>query len=157
MSLEPQSPSTAITTPSTDDSDDIWEDSGLDSRREEVLSDLPARKRQQMNDGYRDGLSIGKARVMQSGFDKGYPIGVQIGLRVGSILGVLEGWMACKSIDTVPSTREKVKTTYMAAVEALGITELLKNSNEEALMEATTISGPALAIIEYWESKGVYS
>ena len=59
--------------------------------RGEILSDLPQLRRQHMTDGYREGLAVGKASVMQDGFDAGYPFGVQIGLRVGVVLGVLEG------------------------------------------------------------------
>ena len=59
-----------------------------------ILSDLPALRRQHMTDGYREGLAVGKARVMQSGFDSGYPIGVEVGLKVGNIIGVLEGVIA---------------------------------------------------------------
>src|SRR6201999_3459554 len=62
-----------------------------------ILSDLPALRRQHMTDGYREGLSVGKARVMQSGFDAGYPLGVEVGLRVGNVLGVLEGVLAALS------------------------------------------------------------
>ncbi|EXJ70184.1 uncharacterized protein A1O5_06252 [Cladophialophora psammophila CBS 110553] len=58
---------------------------------EEMLSDVPSLRRQHMTDGYREGLSVGKARVMQRGFDAGYPLGVELGLRVGKVLGVLEG------------------------------------------------------------------
>jgi hypothetical protein len=152
VSPDAESPATAVTSPSVDENEneDIWGDG------EDVLSDLPLRKRQQMTDGYREGLSIGKARVMQNGFDQGYPIGVQIGLRVGPIMGVLEAYLASKSTDAVLGMREMVKTTYATAVEALSIAELLKNSNEEKLMEATTIPASALATIEYWEAKGVY-
>ncbi|KIW35099.1 uncharacterized protein PV07_01817 [Cladophialophora immunda] len=60
-------------------------------RREVILSDVPSLRRQHMTDGYREGLSVGKARVMQRGFDAGYPLGVEVGLRVGQVLGVLEG------------------------------------------------------------------
>ncbi|OAL40084.1 hypothetical protein AYO20_00502 [Fonsecaea nubica] len=60
-------------------------------RREVILSDVPSLRRQHMTDGYREGLSVGKARVMQSGFDAGYPLGVEVGLRVGKVLGILEG------------------------------------------------------------------
>ena len=60
-----------------------------------------------MTDGYREGLSIGKARVMQSGFDAGYPMGVEIGLRVGNVLGVLEGIIA--ALTSVNSTGRSMK------------------------------------------------
>jgi hypothetical protein len=62
--------------------------------RNDILSDLPALRRQHMTDGYREGLSVGKARVMQDGFDAGYPVGMEVGLRVGTVLGVLEGVIA---------------------------------------------------------------
>jgi hypothetical protein len=57
-------------------------------------SDLPSLRREHINAGYREGLSVGKARVIQSGFDAGYPLGVAIALKVGPILGVLEGVLA---------------------------------------------------------------
>lgn len=47
-----------------------------------------------MADGYREGLSLSKARVAQRGFDEGYPLGVEMGVRVGRVLGVLEGIVA---------------------------------------------------------------
>lgn len=56
-----------------------------------IPSDLPSLRRQHMTSGYREGLAVGKASVMQAGFDAGYPFGVEIGLRVGTVLGVLEG------------------------------------------------------------------
>lgn len=62
--------------------------------RERILSDIPTLRRQHMTDGYREGLSIGKAQVMQDGFDVGYPVGVEVGMRVGVVLGVLEGILA---------------------------------------------------------------
>ena len=61
-----------------------------------MLSDLPSIRRQHMTSGYREGLSVGKAQVIQSGFDAGYPIGVEIALRAGKVLGVLEGSFAVK-------------------------------------------------------------
>lgn len=59
-----------------------------------ILSDVPSLRRQHMTSGYREGLSVGKAQVMQAGFDAGYPFGVEIGLRVGTVLGALEGILA---------------------------------------------------------------
>ena len=58
-----------------------------------------------MTDGYREGLSVGKAKVMQRGFDAGYPVGVQIGLRVGSVLGILEGVLAALASGNVKDWR----------------------------------------------------
>lgn len=57
----------------------------------DIYSDLPSLRRTHINTGYRDGLTTGKTRVIQQGFDAGFPIGVEIALRVGRVLGVLEG------------------------------------------------------------------
>jgi hypothetical protein len=108
------SPDTTVTTPdqSPAEDDDIWDsssdhhieesgiqynDDGVDGQyrpRVEMLSDLPALRRQHMTDGYREGLAIGKAKVMQGGFDAGYPLGIELGLRVGRVLGILAGVLA---------------------------------------------------------------
>lgn len=112
------SPSTNVTTPdqSPGADDDIWDtssdhdyprndstttqDLGLDDggiaerRPNQILSDLPTLRRQHVTSGYREGLAIGKAQVMQRGFDEGYPFGVELGLRIGAVLGVLEGMLA---------------------------------------------------------------
>ncbi|KIY01413.1 uncharacterized protein Z520_02965 [Fonsecaea multimorphosa CBS 102226] len=73
------------------DASSVHDDPSHRVRREVILSDVPSLRRQHMTDGYREGLSVGKARVMQRGFDAGYPLGVEVGLRVGTVLGVLEG------------------------------------------------------------------
>ncbi|KEF58455.1 uncharacterized protein A1O9_06381 [Exophiala aquamarina CBS 119918] len=119
----PSSPSTTVTTPdqSPGADDDIWDTSsdhqpphygsndnnavvdqenypdrqGLSQRGPDlILSELPTLRRQHMTSGYREGLAIGKAQVMQRGFDEGYPFGVDLGLRIGAVLGVLEGALA---------------------------------------------------------------
>jgi hypothetical protein len=64
-----------------------------------------------MTDGYREGLAVGKASVMQDGFDAGYPFGVEIGLRVGVVLGVLEGVVE----GLRKASRTATTTTTMAA------------------------------------------
>ncbi|EXJ92508.1 hypothetical protein A1O3_01060 [Capronia epimyces CBS 606.96] len=72
--------------------------------RAQILSDIPSLRRQHMTDGYREGLGVGKARVMQAGFDAGYPFGVEIGMRVGQILGVLEGVVSAATATSTTST-----------------------------------------------------
>ncbi|KAL2418114.1 hypothetical protein ABEF95_001626 [Exophiala dermatitidis] len=79
---------------SHNDHGDTPGDDGPRPQRGEILSDIPSLRRQHMTDGYREGLAVGKARVMQAGFDAGYPFGVEIGLRVGKVLGILEGIVA---------------------------------------------------------------
>jgi len=153
--MSPRSSSTAATSPAADshDDDDIWGEADGDHTTEEVLSDLPSMKRQHMTDGYREGLSIGKARVMQSGFDEGYPIGVKIAMRVGPILGVLEAYLACKSIEAIPGMRHIVKSTYDDALHDLSISNLLDNQDEKTLLASKTIPEAAETIISFWEGK----
>lgn len=115
--IVPSSPSTTVTTPdqSPGADDEIWDTSSdhehprndptaapendanhdaLSPRRPtQILSDLPTLRRQHVTSGYREGLAIGKAQVMQRGFDDGYPFGTELGLRVGAVLGVLEGML----------------------------------------------------------------
>jgi len=58
-------------------------------------SDVPRLKEKHETEGYRDGVTKGKAETVQAGFDEGYGLGAVLGLRVGKILGLLEGiWRA---------------------------------------------------------------
>ncbi|KIW78198.1 hypothetical protein Z517_08031 [Fonsecaea pedrosoi CBS 271.37] len=89
-------------------------------RREVILSDVPSLRRQHMTDGYREGLSVGKARVMQSGFDAGYPLGVEVGLRVGKVLGVLEGVVSALTTKPARSSGKPVGEAGLGSSTATG-------------------------------------
>lgn len=54
-------------------------------------SDIPRLKEKHETEGYRDGVTKGKADSVQVGFDEGYGLGAVLGLRIGRILGLLEG------------------------------------------------------------------
>jgi flagellar biosynthesis/type III secretory pathway protein FliH len=54
-------------------------------------SDIPRLKEKHETEGYRDGVTKGKAESLQKGFDEGYSLGAVLGLRIGKILGLLEG------------------------------------------------------------------
>ncbi|KAE9370868.1 hypothetical protein N431DRAFT_315479, partial [Stipitochalara longipes BDJ] len=54
-------------------------------------SDIPRLKEKHETEGYRDGVTKGKAESVQKGFDEGYSLGALLGLRIGKILGLLEG------------------------------------------------------------------
>jgi hypothetical protein len=54
-------------------------------------SDIPRLKEKHETEGYRDGVTKGKAESVQKGFDEGYSLGATLGLRIGKILGILEG------------------------------------------------------------------
>ncbi|KAK5035370.1 Essential protein Yae1, N terminal [Exophiala sideris] len=171
QSPAPSSPSTTVTTPeqSPGADEDIWDtssdhhdipDVGVAGDREQglsgsggrsILSDVPSVRRQHMTDGYREGLSVGKASVMQAGFDAGYPFGVEAGLRVGTVLGVLEGVIAGvrKNITTTTVTANGggdavadvafakdgafLKDLYDRASRELSISELMKGMDDEKI------------------------
>lgn len=156
------SPSTAITTPESRyaDHDDIWEsdhenNSGLGSgniqREAEMLSDLPTVKRQHMTDGYREGLSIGKAKVMQKGFDEGYPIGMAIALRAGKVLGVMEGIIAAKDIPDTSKT--SVRKLFNQAKKELAVAALLKEMTDQTISQATEVPDSIEQILCKWEAR----
>jgi len=54
-------------------------------------SDIPRLKEKHETEGYRDGVTKGKAESVQKGFDEGYSLGAMLGLRIGKILGLVEG------------------------------------------------------------------
>ena len=153
---------TTLTTPdqSPGADGDIWADDspsdipdGNPPRNQEMLSDLPSIRRQHMTDGYREGLSVGKARVIQPGFDAGYPIGVEIALRAGKVLGVLEGYLAVKGDALDAKTRGEVKKMYEQAKMQLDVKELLGGVDDKVISEAKAIEGLGRveATLRRWE------
>lgn len=155
------SPSTAATTPELAGSipnDDIWGSddetshrAGTESRNNEtLLSDLPVVRRQHMTDGYREGLGIGKARIMQKGFDQGYPVGIRIGLRAGKVLGLLEGVVAAKG--TQSDAKTQVQKLLDRARQELIVSSLMKDINDEQLMASSEIPATVEAVLRKWES-----
>jgi len=154
------SPVEVATSPEPASADeDIWASDHEDNpgtsshgqpQAEDLLSDLPTVKRQHMTDGYREGLGVGKAKVMQKGFDDGYPIGVMIALRVGKVLGCIEGVLAAKDI---PDTRRSdVRRTYERAKSELAINSLLKGIDDQNLMASKTFPASIETALEKWET-----
>jgi len=86
-----------------------------------------------MTDGYREGLAVGKASVMQDGFDAGYPFGVEIGLRVGVVLGVLEG--------VVEGLRKASRTTTTTTTMATANATITMSKKNVASVEGGSSSG----------------
>lgn len=153
-------PVTAVTTPEAVSSDDIWasdSDHGYDltnrsERRDaasDMLSDLPTIRRQHITDGYREGLSVGKAKVMQKGFDDGYPLGTSIALRVGKVLGYLEGILAAKDIDDV--VKAPVRKIYEQAKLDLAVTVLLKDKTDQDMVTSEGLMASIGRVLSKWE------
>ena len=151
---------TTITTPeieSTSPNDDIWASDDehdiaapTETRSNEtLLSELPTVKRQHMTDGYREGLSIGKAIVMQNGFDAGYPIGMAIALRVGKILGCIEGVLASKDLDE--DAKVSARRLLEKAKQELAIGTLLKDISDQDAMQMTCVNASIDTTLIRWE------
>ena len=107
-----------------------------------------------MTDGYREGLSVGKAQVMQSAFDAGYPIGFEIALRAGKILGVLEGYLAVKEDAVSKVERDEIRKMYERAKVELDVKELLKGVSDDTIAEAKEARGleSVQAVLLKWEN-----
>lgn len=155
------SSTTAATTPEVvppDDTNDIWASDDehdpahtLDERQDDgsLLSDLPTIRRQHMTDGYREGLSIGKAKVMQKGFDEGYPIGVSIALRVGKILGCMEGILTAK--DVPEETKAPIRRLLEQAKQELALSFLLKNVDDQTIVQSSQTPESVEKVLSKWE------
>lgn len=156
-----ESPMTNITTPEVaSEDDDIWasdenqdpsQDATTPRVNNDMLSDLPTVKRQHMTDGYREGLSIGKAKVMQQGFDAGYPIGVAIAMRVGKVLGCIEGVLAAK--DLSDESRVVVRKLLDRARQELAITALLKDMNDQDIAGFESVPSSIENVLLKWEGE----
>lgn len=106
-----------------------------------------------MTTGYREGLGVGKARVMQGGFDTGYPIGVLIGLRAGRVLGVLEGLVAAgaskEGVDE--GLKGELGRLMERARRELERGALLEGLDEEVVMRAERVPERVEAALGRWE------
>ncbi|KAF7845906.1 hypothetical protein BT93_L0117 [Corymbia citriodora subsp. variegata] len=152
--ISPKSASTTITTPDKDEilENDIWDNSPSPTLRttsSEIISDLPAIRRQHMTDGYREGLAIGKARVMQTGFDSGYPLGLSYALRIGKLLGVLEGVIGCKGV--VEREMSEIQKMYKTAKQELSIARLLYGVTDEQVMNDGELKSSMETVVNKWE------
>ncbi|CAK7263446.1 Essential protein Yae1, N terminal [Sporothrix epigloea] len=63
-------------------------------------SDMNRLRHDHSTAGYREGLSAGKTKTLQVGFDEGYPLGAALGTMVGGLLGLLEGLVVAVPGDT---------------------------------------------------------
>ncbi|KAI0112834.1 hypothetical protein F4814DRAFT_322652 [Daldinia grandis] len=88
---------------------------------------------QHTTEGYRDGITAGKAESMQAGFDKGFDLGAELGLKAGRLLGLLEGVAA--------ALREN------SLINSAHIDKLLSDASKELRTEAIFAE-------EYWTSNG---
>ncbi|KAI0384601.1 hypothetical protein F5Y04DRAFT_233195 [Hypomontagnella monticulosa] len=88
---------------------------------------------QHTTEGYRDGITAGKAESIQAGFDEGFGLGAEIGLKVGQILGLLQGMAAA--------------LTECGSHDSAHINQLIVNATKELSVESIFAE-------EYWASDG---
>ncbi|KAI1485481.1 hypothetical protein F5X96DRAFT_331038 [Biscogniauxia mediterranea] len=60
----------------------------------EISLDSRRLRGQHTTEGYREGITAGKAESIQAGFDEAFGLGAHIGLQCGQLLGLLEGLAA---------------------------------------------------------------
>ncbi|KAK2001204.1 essential protein Yae1 [Colletotrichum falcatum] len=78
--------------------DDVWgsePDSPTNMPRDAPTGthpgDIPRLQAEHTTAGYREGVTVAKAKSIQAGFDEGFSLGAEIGSLAGQIVGVLEG------------------------------------------------------------------
>lgn len=102
-------------------------------------SDIPRLKEKHETEGYRDGVTKGKAESVQTGFDEGFGLGAVLGLQIGKILGLLEGIHSAIRVaegDKWISEKSRLGTLY-----------------EDAKRELSTQS---VFSTEYWGQDGIW-
>ncbi|EPE31934.1 hypothetical protein GLAREA_12016 [Glarea lozoyensis ATCC 20868] len=104
-------------------------------------SDIPRLREKHETEGYRDGVTKGKAETVQKGFDEGYSLGAVLGLRIGKVLGLLEGvWGGVRSV----KDESEVWDRERARLEVL-----VKEGREELRTES-------LFGAEWWGEDGIW-
>lgn len=160
----PASEHTPITSPSQDDNaSDVWASDSSHRPSPNVrhshaqasapLSDLPSLRRQHVTSGYREGLSIGKAAVIQSGFDSGYPIGVEIALRAGKVIGVLEGMVATLAKVESGEGKNQVKAMLEKVKREMDVKELLRGVEDEVVARDGGVLEVVEGVLGRWEKE----
>ncbi|KAF7877257.1 hypothetical protein EAF04_000940 [Stromatinia cepivora] len=107
------------------------------------ISDIPRLKEKHETEGYRDGVTKGKAESVQKGFDEGYGLGAVLGLRIGKVIGILEGVFAAVSVSA--SKSEDTEWTK----EKCRLEELFKNAKEE-------LNAEKVFAREWWGEDGIW-
>ncbi|CAD6446116.1 f3c2aa3c-62bc-4fce-8aa3-251fee2e708c-CDS [Sclerotinia trifoliorum] len=107
------------------------------------ISDIPRLKEKHETEGYRDGVTKGKAESVQKGFDEGYGLGAVLGLRIGKVIGILEGIFGAVSV----SAGKSEDTQWTS--EKSRLEELFKNAKEELKTEKVFAR-------EWWGEDGIW-
>ncbi|ESZ94478.1 hypothetical protein SBOR_5126 [Sclerotinia borealis F-4128] len=107
------------------------------------ISDIPRLKEKHETEGYRDGVTKGKAESVQNGFDEGFGLGAVLGLRIGKAIGILEGVFGAVSASASKfEDAEWLKEKHRSE-------ELLKNAREELKTEKVFAK-------EWWGEDGIW-
>lgn len=122
----------------------------------ELLSELPAVRRQHVNNGFREGISSAKTAYVQQGFDDGFPVGAGLGLRVGALRGVLEGFIGALTPDG--KEYETLQKLYDSMMADLGVSNLFSKAqggqtqNTDVKEFPTALKMSANDVVEKWEA-----
>ncbi|KAI9640050.1 Essential protein Yae1, N terminal [Ciborinia camelliae] len=107
------------------------------------ISDIPRLKEKHETEGYRDGVTKGKAESVQKGFDEGYGLGAVVGLRIGKFIGIIEGIFGAVSASANKSGDVELLE------EKRRLEELLKRAKEELKTEKVFAR-------EWWGEDGIW-
>lgn len=114
------------------------------------VSDIPRLKEKHETEGYRDGVTLGKAKTVQAGFDEGYTLGAVLGLKIGRILGLLEAvWssvLAAKKTQPLPDNSAS-KIDWVSEEQRLAL--LLNEAKQE--LKTQNVFGK-----EWWSEDGIW-
>ncbi|RDL31535.1 uncharacterized protein BP5553_09744 [Venustampulla echinocandica] len=119
-------PASPVLDPESGASNGIWQAVGGNIEP----SDVPRLKEKHETEGYRDGITNGKATSVQAGFDEGYGLGAVLGLRIGQILGLLEGLYGAAS----SSSKAEERDTW--AEEGKRLSELIIQAKNDLKTES---------------------
>ena len=118
-------------------------------RGNEEPSDIPRLKDKHETEGYRDGVTKGKAESVQAGFDEGYGLGAVLGLRVGKVLGLLEGLLGAVNTPVRVGGAENTKAEQLWAAERDRLNHLFHDAKEE--LKAEEVFGKT-----WWGEDGIW-
>ncbi|RFU35056.1 hypothetical protein B7463_g1327, partial [Scytalidium lignicola] len=113
-------------------------------------SDIPRLKEKHETEGYRDGVTTGKATTVQAGFDEGYSLGAVLGLKIGKILGLLEGlWSAVSSATKTNGNSDHRAAQIDWITEERRLSRLLGEARQE--LKTESVFGK-----EWWGEDGIW-
>ena len=113
-------------------------------------SDVPRLKEKHETEGYREGVTRGKAESVQTGFDEGYGLGAVLGLSVGKLLGLIEGVWGAVNAAAKADGGANSEVAQKWTMERERLEKLFNEANEE--LKTEKIFGR-----DWWGEDGIWN